>query len=247
MSMKILSAALALSAIVSAGPLRADPGDPVVRWAVDRMSEWSPPGKYAYLNETKEEALARYAEIASAARDVAFDPQESPLFQGPDGRSRTMSVLLAVASVESGGFQRSVDLGIGNGVGDGGKSWCLMQVRLSEASKSTKRTWYRIVLDGAYFSYAYGTDSGWGGEDLVADRTKCFRAGLHMVRKSFDVMASRPLEDRLSVYASGRPDLGLKASRRRMAKAVEWLTASPPPVQDHAVLKMLKAVPDVGS
>lgn len=238
----VLSASVA--ALTSAAPALAQKGsaDPLTDWAVERMTVWSPLKNHAALKESPDDAKARYAEIARAARDVAFDPKEAPLFPGADGRSRTMSVLLAIASLESGGFQRNVDLGIGDGVGDGGRSWCLMQIRLSELSQSTKRTWYRVSLDERHYSYVYGGASGWGGEDLVADRSKCFRAGLHMVRKSFDIMASSPVKDRLAVYASGKPTTGFLASQRRMSKALEWLDAVPPPQTDAAVLKAL-AVP----
>lgn len=228
-----------------AAPRAAKAGDtdPTVGWAVEKMASWSPPGKYSWLGETPDEARSRYAEIARAARDVAFDPAEAPVFPGPDGRSRTMAVLLAIASVESGGFQKKVDFGVGDGVGDGGKSWCLMQVRLNKLG-ADKKTSYRVVLDGKYWAYGYDTSVGWGGEDLVSDRSKCFRAGLHMVRKSFDVMSYAPLEDRLSVYASGKNTLGGTASRRRMGKATDWLKASPPPAADSAVMKALSSVPD---
>ncbi len=240
--------AVLTSVMLTAAPRDSSAGgaDPVTGWAVERMASWSAPGKYGWLGETPEEARSRYAEIARAARDVAFDPKEEPVFPGPDGRSRTMAVLLAIASVESGGFQKKVDLGVGDGVGDGGKSWCLMQVRLSQLGPG-KKTWYRVVLDGKYWSYAYDAASGWGGEDLVADRAKCFRAGLHIVRKSFDSMAYAPLEDRLAAYASGKTTVGLTASRRRMGKAVDWLKAAPPPVPDAEVMKGLSAVLDVAS
>lgn len=246
---KASTTAAAMAAVaVFLSPLRApaSPADEkVVQWAVDQMARWSPPDKLSAAEtasgypETEAEARSRFAKIAAAARDVAFDPKEPPVFQGPDARSRTMAVMLAIASIESGGFQKKTDLGIGDGVGDGGKSWCLMQVRLSTKNAATGKTWYRVVLDDKYWSYAVDGVSGWGGEDLVADRHKCFRAGLHAVRGSFDKLASRPLEDRLAVYASGKITAGFVASRRRMERAVSWLAKDPAPEQDAAVLELL--------
>jgi hypothetical protein len=47
------------------------------------------------------------------------------------------------------------------------------------------------------------TAEGWTWQELVADREKCFRAGLRIARRSFSACRSLPIEHRLSAYATG--------------------------------------------
>jgi hypothetical protein len=162
---------------------------------------------------------------------VAFDPSEPPLFSGPQGRYRTMALMLAVADFESG-FRKDVDTGVGsNAKGDGGQSWCLEQVRLGAASGG--RTYTRVVLNDRGISFVFD-GTGIGGEDLVSDRKKCLRVALHMMRMSFDACQGA-VEGKLSQYASGSCDRGWEASSRRVKKAAKWLAAQPPPSDDAAL------------
>jgi hypothetical protein len=158
----------------------------------------------AEQRETTEEGRARYAGIAADLTAVLFEDETKPLFPGKRGREHTAAVLLAVAYLESG-FRKDVDLGAGKlGRGDHGRSWCLMQVQAG--------------LTGTVPSGSERTRS-YTGADLVADRKKCFRAGLEMVRQSLSACKDQPLKDRLAVYASGSCDKGLAESRMRMALA----------------------------
>ncbi len=156
--------------------------------------------------ETEVEALARYDSIARDLAAVVFRDAETPLYDGPNGRAKTLATLVSIASLESS-FRKDVDQG--STLGDGDTSYCLAQINLPGAS--------RIVVhdDG---SMSYSTTEGWSGRDLVADRKKCFRAALAIARKSFECPSRTPY-DRLSMYASGRCGRGGEASANRVRRA----------------------------
>jgi hypothetical protein len=208
-------------------------------WAVERMTKWAPPGKSFYLDskETESEALVRYNAIVKDAMSVAYDPSEPPLFQNDQiGRAKTLAVLLAVADSESGGYRKDVDFGTGKlSRGDGGKSWCLMQVQLSNPGKDGK-TNTRIGLKGDVYEYFYDKTKGFGGEDLVGNRKNCFRVALHIARESFRVCHFLPVAERLSLYASGNCTNGRVASRIRVGKAIKWLAQQAPPNRDSDIM-----------
>jgi hypothetical protein len=208
-------------------------------WCVDRMVIWSPPGKSQFENakETEEEGKDRYMEIARDAISVAYDPSEAPLFPGPYGRAKTLAAMLGVVHSESG-FRRDVDLGKGAASkGDGGRSWCLMQVQLGKAVDG--KTPLRVALKGDGVEYVWNGKGGFGGEDLIADRKTCLRVGLHIMRVSFNSCGSLPVPERLSVYTSGNCTDGRAASKVRMDKAIRWLAAVAPPLDDTSELSAL--------
>ena len=177
------------------------------QWVVSFISRNAPPGRktyYTYAVETREEALARYGEIAEALIDVIYDPEVRPLFSGPTGRARTASLLLGVMFWETG-FRRDVDLGLGKDArGDNGRSWCLMQINIGKGT----------------------TPNGLHGEDLVTDRRACFTEGLRVIRGSFQACRRLPLEYRLSAYASGSCDKGQDKSKQRVGTGMQWYTNS---------------------
>jgi hypothetical protein len=173
----------------------------VTTYLVAAMTTWVP--LYAHA-EPKEETAARYDSIAHDAIEVAYDEAEAPLFPGPNGRAQTALLMLSVASLESS-FRKPVD--DGTRLGDHGRSFCLMQIR---------------VGDGV-------TGDGYRGSDLVSDRTKCFRAGLHILRGSFNACRALPLPDRMSAYATGRCTAGEEHSRLRVGRALDWWDTHAPP------------------
>jgi hypothetical protein len=225
--------------------------DQVQDWAFDQMVAWSPPGHSFYPDAAEEEQAGktRYHEIVRDAMSVAYDPAEPPLFatrhwangkmevsDDPIGRAKTLAVMLAIARSESGGYRRDVDFNIGKKArGDGGKSWCIMQIQLSKPDASGK-TSTRIGLKGDQYEYVYVKDKGFGGEDLISDRKACFRVALHMARESFRACGSLPVEERLSVYAGGNCEDGRPQSRVRVGNAIRWLAAKAPPRQDLDVM-----------
>ncbi len=236
---RILTVLLVLCLPAHAFALNDVASKSVISWCTTQMSEWSPGGtsKYPDAKESVEDSISRYDEIAQAAFNVAFDPAEPPVFSGARGRSETLALMLSVAGTESG-FRKDVDLGVGNhSRGDSGRSWCMMQVMLSQPNLETKKTKMRVVLDGLLWKYAYDGKTGWGGEDLVQDREKCFRVGLHMIRNSLKSCEYLPLSKRLSVYASGscKSVNGQKRSREKMDTMNRFLRKSPPVAVDSFV------------
>jgi hypothetical protein len=167
-------------------------------WLVALMHAWVPTGydtqfhSWRGARETREETEVRFRQIAEAMAQVTLDPAEQPVLPGAQGRAATAALLLGIAFYESG-FSRDVDLGIGRYArGDKGHSWCLMQLNLGKKV---------VVENGTRLEdSAIRTPEGWSGQELLADRTRCFRAALHLVRRSWNCGA---LEDKLTVYASG--------------------------------------------
>ena len=115
----------------------------------------------AESHETVEEIQQRYDATATDLAEVLST--EKPLFKGPKGLLQTAALVASVIIHEST-LRKAVDTG--QVLGDGGKSWCLMQVNVGEGQvlvgNEELRSWY--------------------GKDLVADRKKCFRAGLAVLR-----------------------------------------------------------------
>src|SRR5438445_11528132 len=96
----------------------------------------------------------RYDAIARDILTVALDPEESPVFDEPDARARTALVLASFAAAESGGFQIDVDSGKRRGARG---AVCMMQITVGP----------------------HGTSDGWSAKDLIENRSRCVRAGLH--------------------------------------------------------------------
>lgn len=202
----------------------------IIAWILAFIVVQAPPGRPQFITAAKEtlpDATARYDSIASDIAEVVYDTNEAPLFKGPDGRIRTVGVILSIMLHESG-FRKDVDNGQGAlAVGDGGRSWCMMQVQLGRANASG-HTNQRIILDADTFSYAFDGKTGFGGEDLVRDRKTCIRVGLHIIRKSFTSCAKLPALQLLNAYASGVCEKGQVESGRRMGLALRWYTAHQP-------------------
>lgn len=218
----------------------------IVAWIVAFLTAHAPPSRPQFIPEAKEtvaEAEARYESIATDLTEVVYDKSEPPLFGGKNGRARTISVLESIMLFESG-FRRDVDLGVGKyAKGDGGRSWCPMQIQLGVAQANGK-TQQRIVLhDDGGFHFAFDGTSGLGGEDLVRDRKNCIRAGLHIVRSSFAACSRMPMIHRLNSYTSGRCDAGHDASKTRMGKALLWYGAHVPDFTDADVFASLQPNP----
>lgn len=233
--------ALVISLCAMPGTARSDTesSSTVHEWAFERVSMWSPPGKSVYpgAEESEEDAVDRYRSIVDDAMAVAYDPSEPPLFANDVyGRAKTLAVMLSIADSESG-FRKDVDTGVGPlSRGDGGRSWCLMQILLSKP-KQDGRTQSRVSLKGDVYDRHFDGKTGLGGEDLVTDRKACFRVALHMARESFRACRSLPVDERLSVYAGGDCKVGRGASRVRVGKAIRWLAKKAPPRTDAQVLE----------
>src|SRR5262249_12252982 len=127
-------------------------------YIVTAMVAWMP--LKSHYREAEPEARSRYEAIAHDIAKVALDDNEVPLFAGEDGRTQTALLLASIASFES---QFRADVDLGKARGDNGVSWCVMQVQVHGK-----------------------TAEGWTGQDLIEDRTKCIKTGLHLIQYSFN-------------------------------------------------------------
>lgn len=194
--------------------------NPAVAWILGLMLQAAPPAKLAALpqfkgwEETEEQKLERYTELATDLYGVVYDPTVKPLYGGEKGRAMTAATILAVAFHESG-FAHDVDKGPcyrssrWGATGklsdrcDSGMSACLMQIRLG-AGETTL--------------HGHGV-AGLKQDDLFRDRKLCFRVGLHLIRRSFVSCAKQGPDGKLNAYASGVCTLGLDKSRELLAIA----------------------------
>lgn len=215
----------------------------VIAWLLTFMVAVAPTNRrqfYPDAQETQQEAEARYNSIASDIVSVVYNRDNPPLFNGPDGRSRSASVVMGIMMHESG-FRRDVDYGIGRyGRGDGGRSWCLMQIKTGDGRTATwNKAKNRFKQWGDPESELV---QGWTGQELVTDRKKCIEAGYRIIRASFQMCRSLPVADWLSVYASGQCATegdGAEKSQARMNTALNWFNAHRPPFSDADILSAL--------
>lgn len=175
----------------------------LLAWIVPAMLRWTQPVPQYEVH------VERYADIARDFIAVAYDPEEVPLFAGLDGRARTLSTLVSIASYESN-FDPLIDDGTTRG--DGGKSVCFMQINLGVT---------RIVMKGQL--YGFSRTEGWTGEDLIADRQKCIRAGLHMARESLSICKD------LSLYTMGRCSKTEPKAKWYLGRGANLLRFNPAP------------------
>jgi len=175
---------------------------------VERLAMWLVSAMLSWsppikLTETEQ---SRYQAIARDVAAVAFDSNEKPLFDGEDGRAKTALLMASIASFESG-FRADVD--DGRVKGDHGTSWCLMQIRVIGKTRD-----------------------GWLGEDLVKDRSKCFRVALRLMRESFSWCKERSIEDRLAGYTIGTCKENEPLARNRFYRARNWWKEHPLPAPE---------------
>ena len=189
----------------------------LLSWLVAAMLAWSPPQKGQEGPEAQ-----RYAQIASSALDIGFDPAEKPLFDGPHGRSKTTLQMLAIAGFES--FYRR-DVQLGEKRGKAGDS-CLMQIIIVPSRRMvlTEQTYEWIPASAGTYS------GGLTWRDLVGEDThNCFRAGLHIVRESFQICHD------LSLYTAGQCNHDVKAKHREMRAKMHYLHHPAPVTDEEAV------------
>jgi hypothetical protein len=183
--------------------------DLLAAWLLSIMLSASPPGKSRHPAEAIESAAqgkARYAAIARAIAQVSHDPKEAPLYQGSQARAKTAALLLAISYHEST-WRRHVDLGIGPRALGGGRYWCMMQIAVPKGK----------------------TAEGWTGRQLVQNRERCFRAGLHILQRGKRYCGKRGGSSFINHYASGYCDRGGQAVARRVRTYRRWLHKHPIP------------------
>jgi hypothetical protein len=169
-------------------------------------------------------AEAHAARLGTLATDLAAVVLANPPLPGM-GRASTLRLLLSIAYLESG-FERDVDLGLGHGRGDSGRSFCLMQVQTGQGHVKSSDP----------------EIASWTGPDLVADRTKCFRAGLSVLRGSLHACAHAGFQgaDRLSAYTSGTCQANEPAAKARWSFAQSRTIGRPLSAEALSLLKATK-------
>ncbi len=219
----------------------------VIAWLLTFMVAVAPTNRKQFheeAKETPEQAEERYHSIAEDITMVLWNPANPPLFAGIDGRLRTASVIQGIMFKE-GSFRRDVDLGLGAAArGDGGRSWCLMQVK---AGTERTGTWNKVKH--RFKQWGDPADElveGWTGEELVKDRRKCIEAGYRIMSVSFSMCRKLPVSGWLRAYASGNCDDdggGAEKSEERMNIGLNWYNRHPPGFHDADVV--LPDLPDL--
>lgn len=167
-------------------------------WLLSVLLSLSPLNKRVEPRD-HEEGYAKELRLTTIAEDivsVVYDEGEKPLFSGPEGLEKSAVFIAIWASHESGGFAKTVD--DGSKRGDGGSSWCIMQLHIGKGK----------------------TPEGWTGRDLIEDRKKCIRAGYHVMKQSWNMCKGDPTE-KLAAYISGRCDVSRTDSRIRYNHAMK--------------------------
>lgn len=197
---------------------------PVVSWLFATMLSAVPPERlsygrtYAEAVETIDQAKTRYEEFAAVVALVAYDPAEKPLFDGPDGRAKTAALMLSVAYYESG-FRRDVATGRGKHArGDHGRSCTPWQFNIGSGRNQAGHTC----------------------DELLADQELAARDALQVLRSALRGCTGLPVEERMSMYLTGRCEPGVSAARNRWATAMRWLGRRTETWQDHELAEALK-------
>jgi hypothetical protein len=202
-----------------------------IAWVMIFLAQYAPPGRPQYLKEaieTKEEATARYESIAKDIATVVFDEDEKVITGGDQGRLRMASIILSIILHESG-VRKDVDYGLGKqSRGDGGRSWCLMQLQIG---KGKTLPWNKV--QHRFFLPKDPPEElapQYTGEEIIKDRVKCIRSGLHVIVGT--ACTRYAPGDWLKAYASGSCSGGAEASRSRMNLAIRWFATHTPTFTD---------------
>jgi len=134
-------------------------------------------------NETTTEITERYEKLSKNIATAVLSRDR--LFPNDADGTKTAALVLSIAQYESG-FDKLV--GNGKKRGDGGRSWCYMQMNLG----------------GGAIGFGPPEMKLWRGVDLVQDPVKCFVAGIETLRISMERCKYYKGAAKLSAYTSGR-------------------------------------------
>jgi len=212
----------------------------LIAWIVAFMTIKAPIDQKTWFpaaQETVQEREARYATIAHDLAVVAFDSNEEPIFEGPDARSKTAALMMGIAFEESG-FRKDIDFGVGSaGRGDHGRSVCLMQINVGP---NRTRTYNKVKKRFALPSDPKDElEIGYTADEMLRDRTKCFRAGLRIARHSWETCKKLPEDQRLTVYVSGKCGYGVVESHARVTTGLNWYKNHNPTFSDAAAMSLV--------
>ena len=99
--------------------------------------------------------------------------------------------------------------------------------RLKPNARSKNGRWYCL--------YQLDRSSLDDPQKALVDPEVCTRAAVRAIRRSMTACSTRPLEERLAFYASGRCDRGNVVSRQRFHLAKRLLKQHPLPEPAHAI------------
>ena len=246
----------------------------ITAWIFSFILAVAAPGRPQYIPdavESKEEGIIRLNSVAEDIAAVVWDEDEKPIFKGPQGRARTAAVLLSIILYEST-FRKDVDLGLGKHArGDGGKSWCLMQINIGKGNtRPYNPTMRRFALpackEGQEPCQVYQKVCPIGQKTCGKDQKVCPSRACDPtdeIREGYageELVANRklciseglhilqaslctalPVSDWLRAYASGTCDMGSEASQIRMGTAINWFNRHRPTFTDIQILEALQA------
>lgn len=125
----------------------------IEHWLLALMMVLLPPSYVARGRHVAEAEI--WEDYIDTTRNLSVVLQEEePLFDGPFGRAKTATVLLALAKWETG-FRNELS-------GDGGRSHCMLGIMTGIQGR---------IREGS-------------GQELREDKQRCFRAGLRIARNS---------------------------------------------------------------
>ena len=248
--------------------------DLITAWLLPFIIAVAAPGRPQYIPEaveTKDEGTVRLSSVAEDIATVVWNEDERPIFKGGQGRARTAAVLLSIILYESS-YRKDVDLGIGKHArGDGGRSWCLMQINIGKGTTRPYNTvMHRFALpacrEGQEPCLAFQKTCPAGKPSCVASEKVCrsrqcdptdeIRDGYTgpelvadrklCIQEGLHILQTSlctalPVNEWLRAYASGSCENGSHESQVRMGTAMAWFNRHRPQFTDVQVLALQHA------
>jgi len=188
-----------------------------------------------------ESAADKTTRFRSIARDLVDVIAEDGALPGMTKR-QSMALMLSIMSYESS-FFRDVDLGVGKGVGDNGRSYCLMQLQVNEASAPVGPDGKKNLRLGL-MQIRHDVMGAWTGDDVVSDRKKCFRAGRTILARGMGECRDQKAGDKLSAYATGHCHDNEPKSRLRWSRFEQIMRKRVPTIEESLALLGRASVED---
>jgi len=179
-----------------------------------------------HMAESGADKIVRFRSIANDLVDVIVEDGALPGMT----KRQSMALMLAIMSYESS-FFRDVDFGIGKGVGDNGRSYCLMQLQVNESSAPISPDGKKVLSLGT-MQVRHDVMKTWTGRDVVADRKKCFRAGRMILARGMGECKDQKAGDKLSAYATGHCQDNEPKSRLRWARFEQIMRKKVPTIEE---------------
>lgn len=182
-------------------------------WIFSVLLAIAPPSEKKGI-ESESQMKTRYEQIAKDMEETI--KSSDPIFSGENKDLKLAALITSISFYESG-FHKMVDNGKIRG--DNGRSWCLMQINIGNSN---------VLI---------GTDEmkKWSGKDLVTDRKKCFKAGIEVIRNSFNKCHYLKDIDALSAYTSGKCIVDEKKAQHRWLYAQNLIKKYEFPIKENII------------